>query len=247
MEDLKNLDKLPPEVKNKFVPYVHELLNLYPGQIRSIVIYGSAAGKNYVSKRSDINSTLILDEMGVRHDRRALKLIARGIKQRIAAPLFFTKDYIVSSSDVFPIEFLEIKENHVLVYGEDFFAALDINQENLRLFCEREIKGKFLRIRQAYWEKGLNTRALEVLLKESLHALIPIFRNLIRLKNHRVEIDKNVVIRTLAGTYSLDGRVFEDILRHRATGLRMSNVQARELMEKYLIELEKLMQTVDNP
>ncbi len=246
MEDFKNLDKLPVEVKNKFSPYLQDLLSLYPGQIRSVVIYGSAAGKNYTEKRSDINSAVIIDEMGAPNYQRALKLISRGLKQRIATPLFFTKGYIASSLDVFPVEFLEIKENHVLVYGEDYFASLNVDPKNLRLFCEHEIKGKFLRIRQAYLEKGLNTRAVEMLLKESLHALLPIFRNLIRLKNQMVEIDKNEIIRLLAKTYSLDSRVFEEIHHHRTAGLRMSNTQARELTEKYLIELEKLIRAVEH-
>ncbi len=245
MGDLKNLDKLPVEVKDKFAPYVHQLLDLYPGKISSIVIYGSATGKDYVSKRSDINSAIIIDEIGATQYQRVLKSIDRGMKQRIATPLFFTKNYIVSSLDVFPVEFLEIKENHVLIYGEDFFASINIAQKNLRLLCEYEIKGKFFRIRQAYLEKGLNTRYVEVLLKESLHALIPIFRNLIRLKNQTVEVEKNAVIRTLAKIYLLDSHVFIDILDHRTTGLRMSSLRVQELMEKYLIELEKLMKAVD--
>ena len=246
MEDLKNLDKLPLEVKDKFMPYLRELLALYPGEIRSVVIYGSAVGKNYLPKRSDINSAVIIDAIGVPQERRALKMIAHGHRQGIATPLFFTPAYMVSSLDVFPIEFLEIKENHVLVFGEDWWAARDIDQKNLRLFCEHEIKGKFFRIRQAYLEQGLKAGALQLLLKESLNALIPIFRNLIRLKNRAVNLDKNAVVRALSESYSLDSRVFEDILRHQTTGLRASGAQVEELFAKYLVEIEKLVQAVDS-
>jgi hypothetical protein len=200
VESFKNLDKLPKEVKSKFIPYLQELLDLYPGQVRCAAIYGSAAGQNYVPKRSDINSVIILDEITFFHLNRALKAIARGARQRIPAPLFLTRDHIVSSLDVFPVEFLDIKENHVLVFGEDLFAGLTIAGDHLKLFCEHEIKGKLIRVRQAYLERGLKGPMVEALLKESLHALVPVFRNLIRLKSGDVEMDKVKIVGDLAKT-----------------------------------------------
>ena len=245
MEEFKNLDKLPSDVSGKFAPYLRDLLALYSGQVGCVAIYGSAVGQNYVPGRSDINSVIILNEIAFDHLNRALKVIARGIKQKIAAPLFLTKDHILSSLDVFPIEFLDIKENHVIVFGEDAFAALTIPQGHLKLFCEHELKGKLIRIRQVYLEQGLRSPMVETLLKGSLHSLIPIFRNLLRLKNGLVETDKVRIIEGLAKAYQLDGQVFLDILKHRTHGLRIPSVMLGNLMQKYLIELEKLARAVD--
>jgi len=192
--EFKNMDQLPTEVKKKYIPYLQKFLELYLGEIRSAAIYGSATGQNYVPGKSDINSVIIMDEVGFSHLKRALAVIAWGRKQRIASPLLLTKEYIHSSSDIFPIEFLDIKENHILVYGEDFFSQLPINMANLRLFCEHQIKGKLVRIRQAYLGSGLKAAAIEVLLKESLNSLIPIFRNLVRLKGRVVEVDKTKIL-----------------------------------------------------
>ena len=245
MEDLKNLDKLPQEVKNKIVPYSRQLFEMYPNQIRSILIYGSATGRNYLPNHSDINLVIIFNEVGFNHLNKALKVVAKGIKQRIPALLFLTKDYITSSLDVFPVEFLDIKENHVLIFGEDFFSSLNIPSENLRLFCEHEIKGKLIRIRQAYLERGLKGFMVEALLKESLRTLIPIFRNLIRLKNQSVELDKERVIFDLSRIYHLEAQVFLEILKSRTHGLRMPSAKAQEMMEKYILELEKLAKSLD--
>ncbi len=245
MEEFRNLDKLPPQVSGKFVPYLRDLLALYPGQVGCAAIYGSGVGQNYVPNRSDINSVVILNEIGFDHLNRALKVIAGGIKKRIAAPLFLTQEHIMSSRDVFPVEFLDIKENHVVVFGEDIFASLDIPQNNLKLFCAHELKGKLIRIRQVYLERGLNAPMVEALLKGSLHALVPIFRNLVRLKNGGVQVDKTKIIEGLANAYQLDGRVFLDILKHRTHGLRIPPARSGELMSKYLVELEKLARAVD--
>ena len=245
MESFKNLDKLPEEVKRKFIPYLQELLDLYPGQVRCAAVYGSAAGQNYAPSRSDINSVLVLDEITFSHLDCALKVIARGTRQRIPAPLFLTPDHIVSSLDVFPVEFLDIKENHVLIFGEDLFAPLTISGNNLKLFCEHEIKGKLIRVRQAYLERGLKGPMVEALLKESLHGLIPIFCNLVRLKGGPAPTDKVKIVGDLAQIYTLDSQVFLDILKHRLHGLKMSPVHAQELIEKYLMELEKLAQAVN--
>ena len=55
-------------------------------------------------------------------------------------PVFFTEDYIIRSTDVFPIEFLDMKENHVTLYGKDLFEAIAVDTKNLRFQCEQEIK-----------------------------------------------------------------------------------------------------------
>ena len=160
---------LLPDVEKKFIPYLKKMIEIHQGNLISVSLYGSATGHNYFPKGSDINSVFIFKTLNFITFQKSLKVVQRGLAQKIAAPLFLSQEYIQSSLDVFPIEFWDMKENHVVLFGEDILAQLQIKGEYLRLFCEQQIRGKLLRIRQAYLNVGLDRRKIRGLLKESLN------------------------------------------------------------------------------
>ena len=59
MAELVNLEKLPDEVKKKVVPYLQNLFEIHNENIVSVFVYGSAAGRDFVPKRSDINLLIV--------------------------------------------------------------------------------------------------------------------------------------------------------------------------------------------
>lgn len=237
--------KLPDNVKNKILPYFEEFQAVHQDNIVSIVIYGSACGVNYLPKISDINSLLIFRQLEFSQFKKSLKVIARGIPKKISAPLILTKEDIRSSVDIFPIEFLEMKENHVLIYGEDVLTSLEIPQKYLRLSCEQQIKGKLIRIRQAYLEVGLKSKGIEALLKDSLTALIPAFRTILRLKNKVPPLDKFKILEEVCREFQLDQDIFKTIYRNTTQEARIARTKIEVFVEGYLKELGKLSNVVD--
>ncbi len=242
---ISNKENLHSEVQKKYIPYLEEMRGIHGDNLISVFLYGSAAGKDYIPKKSDINSVLVFKELDFEALKSSLKVISKGISKKIAAPLYMTKEYINSSLDVFPIEFLDMKENHVLLYGEDILSGLEIKGEHIRLFCEQQIKGKLIRIRQAYLEVGLKNKGMEALLKESLNALIPIFRNLIRLKQEQPPIGKEEIIRQVCLIFELDENVFIPIYKDSANDEKIAGQDVVVFLEKYLEQIKKLSGMVD--
>lgn len=244
MESLK-LDNLRDDIKRIIKPYLQELLRIHGNNILSIVLYGSATGKLYVPRQSDINLIVILKDLRFGELRSSLKLVNRGARKKITAPLFLSLEHIETSKDVFPIEFLEIKENNVLIFGKDFFKDMQIDLKYIRLLCEREIKGKLIRLREAYLEVGLKKKGIEALLKESLNSLLPVFRSLIRLKGKNPDVDKFNVLNEVCGLYGLDAEVFTAILKDKANDEKIAGQTVEISFEKYLNEITKLTVSVD--
>lgn len=240
-----NIEKLPLEVQKKFVPYLKTMLEIHRNNLTSVLIYGSAAGKNYIPKVSDVNSVFVFDPLTFTTFKDSIKIISRGISKKIVAPLFLTKNYIKSSLDVFPIEFLDMKENHILLFGEDILSNLEIKGKHIRLFCEQQIKGKLIRIRQAYLEVGLKKKGMELLLKESLNSLIPVFRNLIRLKGKQPPTDKTEMIKGLCQIFKIDENVLLPIYRDASNDEKIANQEVVVFLEKYLDQIKKLAIEVD--
>ena len=240
MAELIHLDKLPVDVKRKIVPFMQELLAIHQDNITSIFIYGSATGINYLPKISNINSAIIFKRLRFEQLQDSLSAVSKAVKQKMTAPLFLTQDQIHSTMDIFSIEFLEMKENHVLIYGEDILSSLEIPLQYLRLFCEQQIHGKLIRIRQSYLEVGLDHKQMESLLKDSLTALIPIFRTLIRLKKKTPHLSKHKIFEQLCEEFQLDSDILKTIYRHTIQEEKIVRDKIDFFVGEYLKELEKL-------
>jgi len=239
MESLK-LDGLRPELKVIIRSYLIRLLAIHKENIVSVVMYGSATGKYFMIKKSDINLAVIFKDLRFQQLKSSLSAINSGIPKRITAPLFLSLSHIETSKDTFPIEFIEIKENNILVYGEDVFSGLNIDEANLKLFCKREIEGKLIRIRQAYLEIGLKRKGLEALMKESMYSLLPVFRALLRSDAQKPPIDKEQVLVEFCNHYGLTKDVFIAILKDRMNDEKIKGKDAEVFFKKYLKEIEKL-------
>ena len=111
--------KIPKDPKEIFQGIIDDYRDLFGEDLISIILYGSATGRDYRSGKSDINFMIVLSEEGIEHLDRAFKTVTRWQKQKVAIPLFLTEVYVETSVDVFPIEYLNFQRNHILVYGKN--------------------------------------------------------------------------------------------------------------------------------
>jgi len=245
MVELSGLEGLNPRVIEVLSPYCREMISLHGDDLASIVLYGSATGADFVSKRSNINLMIVLSEVTQAALKKSLKTVAKGRKKGIVAPLFLDQEHIRRSADVFPIEFLDIKENHVPLYGEDPFVSLEIDSSNVRLQCEHELKGKLIRIRQRYLEQGLLKRDIAALLVESLTSLIPILRNMLRLKGLELPKRRHEVIEAAAQAFEVSSSPFLKILSLKHGKKTPDAKTVDEILADYLKQLHKLTIAID--
>ena len=119
-----NITGLNPAVADKITPMVEDLLGEHASNIHSFHLVGSAVIPDYHEKLSDINSVVVLHNMDLRFIKFLAPLGKKYGKKRIAAPLVMTPEYIKTSLDAFPIEFLDFKLIHKTVYGHDLLQDL---------------------------------------------------------------------------------------------------------------------------
>jgi len=235
-----NMHTIRFELRKQVGPYLEKLLSIYKENVISIVLYGSATGDDYVPKKSDVNLLIVLKELKLSHLTAGHKLVAEGQKRKIVAPLFLTEDHIAASKDVFPIEYLEIKENNIVLFGKDIFRTMTIDQQHLKLFCEQELKWKVIRLRQSYLESGLNPNNIRELVSKSMKSLFPVFRTLLRLRSVKPKVDKESIINQISDTFKLDKAIFIEILKDDSRKRKMSNKDITTMFKRYVVELKKL-------
>lgn len=238
MEELKNIDKIPITVQGLVTDFSKKVINTYDNEIKSIIAYGSTVSGDFNPKKSDVNLLLILNNTDLAQLKRCLPIVKKYRKK--INPLILTKKYIQSSQDVYPMEFLEMKENYLTIYGEDVLVSINIDRQYLRLECEQQLKGILLKLKQ-----GLFGKSYEVLLKESSSSVFTVFRNLIRIKAKETPKGRGEIIEKIAEYYKIDKQIFVTILRY-ITGEEKIRVSDLEIyFDKYLKGLETLTDTVN--
>lgn len=213
--------------------------------VDSIILYGSAATDEFVSKKSDINFLVCLSKDGINHLTKVKGKIGEWQKSRISLPLFLTKSYIKASIDTFPIEFFNISYAYRILYGEDILKDLKIEKKYLRLQCERELKGKLLKLRQNYLMASGKIKEMRKLCSDSIVTFISIFRALLFLKNVEGNLNKMDIILSTCREFGLDESLFSVLLAEKKYGIKISGKSLEDTLQKYINQINKLSEIVD--
>lgn len=229
--------------KNILNDFIKSLKDTYGDGLISVILYGSAASGEFTYKHSNINLLVILNDMRLDNLNKISKLIN---KHRFSAlsPLFFTEDYIMSSTDVFPIEFLDMKENYMVLFGKDVLKDLQIDARNLRFQCEQELKGKLINIKSVYL-RNKNKYALRNLMFKFFTSIMHILRNLLRLKGKSPAYLKEDVLNEVSQEFHIDTTNFKKILEAKNKNLRLSYRKIGTLFFNLVEDLEKIVNIVD--
>ncbi len=159
--------------------------------------------------------------------------------------LFLTPETIRRSTDSFPIEFIDMKESHVTVYGKDLLNDLEIDPRNLRLQCEREIKGKLILFRNTYLETSTRPGPTSRLLSSTLTSLFPVFRGLLRLRGVKPEQDREPLIHQIAGEFSLSSDPFVQVWEVKSRKRKLNKDELPDVVAGFLANLEILAAASD--
>jgi len=244
MPDL-NLEKIKPVARERIKPFLEEILSKYMEKIHSIYVTGTAVTDNFEPKTSDVNSIFVLKEM----DLKFLELIApmgkKYGKTKVAAPLIMTPEYIKTSLDVFPVEFLNFRLIHATVIGEDILENIEISRMDLRHQCERELKSKLIWLRQGYLSSLGNSKTLTESFVNSITGYIPLFRGIIVLLGKKPPVSHGDVLSELAEASGVNTYVFAKVLKEKREKIKLSIEELNTIFEDYYAATEKLGNLVD--
>ena len=239
------MTRTPEDPKEIFKEITEDYMHSFGNDLISIILYGSGASGEYVPKKSDLNFLIVLSEEGINSLEKSFKVVSKWRKRNVSIPLLLTKQYIASSLDSFPIEFLNMKSNHVLVFGEDVLSELSFEKEHLRIQCERELKGKLLQLRQGYLDTSQRIGSMQSLIARSIPAFVAIFRAILYLKDEKAQADKREIINRVCEEFHLNKEVFFALLSVKAKEKKKPKGEMDALIHNYIKEIERLSFFID--
>lgn len=182
-ETLVGLDRLPQPLREPITQYCQTLRGLHAGNALSLTLFGSIVVGGFDADRELVRNVFVLERI----DLDALRDLARRgrtfARQRIAAPLIMTPAYIKASLDTFPLEMLEIGQQHVTVFGPQHFHELPIEKSHVRLQSERELKSILIGLRQGLLAAAGKEKRFGALEQTIGEALLRALRGMLFLKD----------------------------------------------------------------
>ncbi|MCX7982381.1 MAG: hypothetical protein N2572_05680 [Syntrophales bacterium] len=232
-----------PEVVSQ--RFLSDLKSIFGQDLESVVLYGSGAREDYIPGRSDLNYLVSLSSHGLEKLEEVWSYIKRWRRAAIALPLFVTRDFVRSSVDVFPIEFLNMSIHYRLIYGLDVLADIEINRNHLRLQLEREFRGKLLHLREGFVSSQGKEGELKNLISLSISAFVSLFVGLLYLKGMSIPAKRRDIIASFEQTFDLKGDVLGRCLDIREGKTHIGRGKIVELYREYLAVIRNVCQIVD--
>jgi hypothetical protein len=224
---------------------VAQLQKVYGEQLRSVVLYGSAAAGEHIPKRSDYNVLVIVDELTMQHMRAGAAVARAWGEDKNPPPLTLTVSEWRGSADIFPMEYADILERHRVLYGTPPFDGISVDKQHLRLQLEHEAMGKLLKLRQGVLASGGDTKAQTELLAASLSTIMVIFRAVQRLHGVVPTTDYERLSQDVARRVGFDAGPFARVVRHVRGTEKIGSSDVSAVLAGYVEGMHRLVAYLD--
>lgn len=171
----------PDIFSTRVLPLAAELQGAVGPSLCSLVLYGSAAGADYVDGVSDVNVLVVVDDDPAAVLGRLRPQWRQWQQRGLAVPVVVRREFLARATDVFPMELADMQAQHRLLAGEDLLSGLVIHPEHIRRQAEFELRSKWLRLSALYLQAPAEPASVQPVLLEAVKSFCVIMRHLLRL------------------------------------------------------------------
>ena len=158
---------------------VEKLTAAHGESLKSVVLYGSSVIGGQLDQEMPKKVLVVLDQITPSDLKAAHEVADWWRLEGNPVPVYFTSEEMADSSDVFPIEFIDMSEVRHVLYGKDPFDDLEVPTQNLRHQLEYELRARLLKLRRLYIPVSRNPNKLAKLMSDSLDDFAVLFRHVL--------------------------------------------------------------------
>jgi hypothetical protein len=206
------------------------------------VLYGSAARGDWHAARSDINLLIVLDDASPEALQRLMAAMRTWHDAGFTAPLLVSRAEWARSADVFPVEITDMRLAYRVLRGADPVAGLEVKESDLRRAVEAALRGKLIRLRQAYARFGESMPTLGGFATATVSELLVLLRCIVVLKQREPGTTPDVTIAALAPELGGAQAALAEVASHR----RDPEWQCTpKVFAEYVESVRRLVEVVD--
>lgn len=225
--------------------FVSKLREAAGDNLESLVLYGSAATGGYIDDRSDINLLCVLRDTSFAKLERLSGIVQDWSRKKQPAPLITTRKEIECSTDVFSIEYFDMKKAHTVLFGDDPFANIDIPMHLHRAQVEYELREKLILLRQGLLLADGDKKQVWRLLLDSLPSFATLFRHALIASDGQCSPSGRDALAQIGSRLHIDSSVFLQVLDVREHRAEAKQFDVKDLATRYLSAVEQVTAAVD--
>ena len=213
--------------------------------LKSVVLYGSAAAGDFVPGLSGNDVLIIAERLGSPELAALSGTLVEWERAGNPLPQLFTAQELNAAADVFPIELLDMQQSRRVLFGPDPLAELKIDMQHYRGQLERELKVRFQLLRRRYVACSDNDERLAHLMIASVSTFLVLLRAALRLYNEPAPAEKADALGPLAKHVAYDPQPIRAVSELRTQKNRLSPGELKRLFGQYLQSIEQVVHSVD--
>jgi hypothetical protein len=225
--------------------FVKRLQNEAGTNLKSVILYGSAAAGGYVPDYSDVNLLCVLGETTFGAIAGLSGMVEWWAGQKHRAPLLMSVEELQRGADVFSIELLDMQSNYRVLAGEDVLKTLVIPMTLHRAQVEYELREKTILLRQRLLVVARDRNAKWELLLRSAPAFATLARHALIALGAPRAASKREAVQGLAAKAGFDASAFLQIFDVRENKVDRKQFDVDELFGRYLKAVEQMTAVVD--
>lgn len=211
----------------------------------SIILYGSAADGEFHPHHSDLNLLCIVRDASFPALAKLTSAVEWWHGEKQHPPLIMTLEEMKASTDVFSIEFTDMKQRYRVLCGEDVLRSLDVPMRLHAVQLEYELREKLFLLRQHLLLAGNDEKKLWEVMLRSLSSFTTLFRHvLIEMGEQECRHSREAVVE-LSRRLHFDTSSFLQLLEVRARDTDRRDMRAERVAAQYVEAIEQVASAVD--
>jgi predicted nucleotidyltransferase len=208
---LKNLDqvKVPDHVRSHLGEFVDQLIHFYSHDLVSIAVFGSAASGGYSEAASDLNLLVIYSDLNIADLDAVAELARTWLKKQRFVPRFLSLRNLTGAVRYFQVDFLDMRNAHVTLYGEDVLDKIEVRPADLHWQLAHEMKRMRMRIKQQFWRAAGDEDLMRRILVRRFTSILHLIRPLLFLQHQPAPLDTSEIADVAVRLLGLDPGFFQ--------------------------------------
>ncbi len=234
-------------MEQHFADFIDDLKQTHSDNLVSVILYGSAAAGDFITRESDYNILIVLEKIAPSDLRNAHACMREWNRLGHPVPVYFTREEMKNAGDVFPIEFHFMEQARKVLFGEDVLADVVISDKYLRHQTEFELRSNLVKLRRRYIHASTNAESLANLMVGSLASFSSAFRAVLLMMGKVPPVKKHDIVRETIRELGLQKEAFEKLfeIRKNSVNADLNETSANELFTEYLFQIERVIHAVD--
>jgi len=213
---------------------IDEMKSVIGDNLLSVVRFGSEGEPN--------NIVLVLKTLDFHNLNEVKQVVVKHRKKGFVVPLLFTKKELFDGSDVFPLEFLDIKYPHKTLYGEEIIDKIKFDKKHVRRQLEFEFRSKLIHLRENYiWIR--HPKELKSLVVSAVPTIMPLFYGLLFLKSVKPSTNLGNLFKLVSQKYKVDLTILKKIKKLKDE--KVTNEELDVYVQELIVLLSAFGEIVD--